>query len=102
MGAAGFTLENGLTDATEEEAQIKRLMVGAAREVIAVVDHTKWERAAFATFCRTDQLTAVVADDARRRQMVEALPIGASTSAPEAGGTTSAGRARPRGNALSR
>ena len=42
-------------DATEEEAQIKRSMVAAAREVIAIVDHTKWERAAFATFCRTDE-----------------------------------------------
>ena len=53
MGAAGFTVENGLSDAMEEEAEIKRLMVDAAREVIAVVDHTKWERVAFATFCRT-------------------------------------------------
>ena len=43
VGAAGFTLESGLTDATEEEAQIKRSMVAAAREVIAIVDHTKWE-----------------------------------------------------------
>ena len=30
LGAAGFTLESGLSDATEEEAQIKRLMAGAA------------------------------------------------------------------------
>jgi DeoR/GlpR family transcriptional regulator of sugar metabolism len=73
MGAAGFTLENGLSDATEEEAEIKRLMVGAAREVIAVVDHTKWQRVAFATFCRTDQLTAVVCDDESPRQVLDAL-----------------------------
>jgi DeoR/GlpR family transcriptional regulator of sugar metabolism len=73
MGAAGFTVENGLSDATEEEAEIKRLMVGTAREVIAVVDHTKWQRVAFATFCRTDQLTAVVCDDQSPRGMVDAL-----------------------------
>jgi DeoR/GlpR family transcriptional regulator of sugar metabolism len=73
MGAAGFTLENGLSDATEEEAEIKRLMVGAAREVIAVVDHTKWQRVAFATFCRTDQLTAVVCDDESPRPVLEML-----------------------------
>ena len=29
-----------------------------------LVDHTKWERAAFATFCRTADLAAVVTDDA--------------------------------------
>jgi DeoR/GlpR family transcriptional regulator of sugar metabolism len=73
MGAAGFTLETGLSDATDEEAQIKRLMVGNAREVIAVVDHTKWQRAAFATFCRTDQLTAVISDDQSPAEMVAAL-----------------------------
>ena len=35
LGAAGFTIESGLSDATDEEAQIKRSMVAAAREVIA-------------------------------------------------------------------
>jgi DeoR/GlpR family transcriptional regulator of sugar metabolism len=73
MGAAGFTLENGLSDATDEEAQIKRLMVGKAREVIAIVDHTKWQRAAFATFCRTNQLTAAVTDDRAPADMLEEL-----------------------------
>ena len=68
LGAAGFTLESGLADATEEEAQIKRSMVAAAREVIAIVDHTKWERAAFATFCPTDQIDIVLTDDAAPRR----------------------------------
>ena len=54
----------GLADATDEEAQIKRSMVAAAREVIAIVDHTKWERAAFATFCPTDEID--VGPDRRR------------------------------------
>ena len=35
MGAAGFAIEAGLSDATEEEAQIKRLMVQGASEVVA-------------------------------------------------------------------
>ena len=65
LGAAGFTPESGLADATDEEAQIKRSMVAAAREVIAIVDHTKWERAAFATFCPTDKISIVLSDDRR-------------------------------------
>ena len=63
LGAAGFTVESGLSDATDEEAQIKRSMVAAAREVIAIVDHTKWERTAFATFCPTDKIDIVLTDD---------------------------------------
>ena len=73
LGAAGFTLESGLSDATDEEAQIKRSMVAAAREVIAIVDHTKWERAAFATFCPIDQVSMVLTDPAAPPAMVEAL-----------------------------
>jgi DeoR/GlpR family transcriptional regulator of sugar metabolism len=73
LGAAGFTIESGLSDAMEEEAQIKRSMVAAAREVYAVVDHTKWGRVASATFCRTDQLTGVFTDGEAPADMVAAL-----------------------------
>ena len=73
VGAAGFTIETGLSDATDEEAQIKRSMVGAAHEVVAIVDHTKWRRAAFSTFCRTDEIDAVVTDGAAPADMVAEL-----------------------------
>lgn len=73
LGAAGFTIESGLADAMDEEAQIKRSMVAAAREVIAIVDHTKWERAAFATFCPTDKISIVLTDDNAPGAMVHAL-----------------------------
>ena len=68
LGAAGFTLEFGLADATDEEAQIKRSMVAAAREVIAIVDRTKWERAAFATFCPTAKIDVVLTDRGSSRR----------------------------------
>jgi DeoR/GlpR family transcriptional regulator of sugar metabolism len=73
VGAAGFTMDEGLSDAIEEEAQIKRSMVSAAREVYAVVDHTKWGRLASATFCRTDGLAGVFTDGEAPPAMVEAL-----------------------------
>ena len=73
LGAAGFTLENGLTDATEEEAQIKRFMADTARETYGIVDSSKWGRAAFATFCATSKLSGLVSDDAAPVDMVSAL-----------------------------
>jgi DeoR/GlpR family transcriptional regulator of sugar metabolism len=73
VGAAGLALESGLSDATEEEAQIKRSMVQAAREVIAIVDHTKWGRAAFATFCQLDSITGVISDGGAPPEIVDAL-----------------------------
>jgi DeoR/GlpR family transcriptional regulator of sugar metabolism len=73
MGAAGFTLETGLSDATDEEAQLKRLIVNAASEVVALIDHTKWGHTSFATFCPTDRLTAVIADNAAPAEMLAML-----------------------------
>ena len=70
VGAIGLTMDAGLTDAMEEEAQIKRSMVTAAREVYALVDHTKWGRTASATFCRIDRLTAVITDAGAPADMV--------------------------------
>ena len=101
LGAAGFTLESGLADATEEEAQIKRSMVTAAREVIAIVDRTKWERAAFATFCPTDKISIVLTDDGVPDAMVRALTgrgvdvrLVPSDQAAEPGGVDSADATR--------
>ena len=73
VGAAGVSVDEGLTDVMEEEAQIKRAMVSAAREVYALVDHTKWGRVASATFCRTERLTGVITDADAPPEMVAKL-----------------------------
>ena len=73
VGAAGFTLEEGLTETTEEEAQIKRAMVAAAREIYAIVDHSKWGRVASATFCRAEGLTGVFTDAGASVEMLSTL-----------------------------
>jgi len=103
VGAAGFTIESGLADATEEEAQIKRSMVEAAREVIAIVDHTKWEQAAFATFCETAQIDLVLTDELAPGAMIQELVrrnvavrrvAPASTTTEPSGALDTAGRPR--------
>jgi DeoR/GlpR family transcriptional regulator of sugar metabolism len=73
LGTVGLTIDTGLSDAMEEEAQIKRAMVAAAREVYALADHTKLGRDAAATFCRTDQLTRLITDDRAPADLVASL-----------------------------
>jgi DeoR/GlpR family transcriptional regulator of sugar metabolism len=73
VGAAGFTLRSGLADSTEEEAQIKRSMIAAAREVVAIIDHTKWGKTAFATFCPTANIGRIVTDGGAPSELVHAL-----------------------------
>ena len=72
LGAVGFTLETGLTDLTEEEAQVKRAMVEAATMVVAVIDHTKWGRLGSATFCPVDSISRIITDGQAPLAMIEA------------------------------
>lgn len=62
FGAHGLSLTHGLTDVSVDEADVKRLMVSACREVIAVLDATKWGRVGLASFARLCELRAVVSD----------------------------------------
>jgi len=41
--------------------------------VIALIDHTKWGRVAFATFCDLDAITRVITDVRAPRDMVDAV-----------------------------
>ena len=73
VSATGFTLEEGLTEAREEEAQIKRAMVSASREVYGLIDHSKWGRASSATFMPTNGLHRVLTDASAPEKMVQGL-----------------------------
>ncbi|MBA3825884.1 MAG: DeoR/GlpR transcriptional regulator [Ktedonobacterales bacterium] len=62
VGAQGLTQAAGLTDVNAAEVAMKRDLVGAASEVVALVDHTKWGQAALATFCPFEALSTIVTD----------------------------------------
>ncbi|MCX7681718.1 MAG: DeoR/GlpR family DNA-binding transcription regulator, partial [Anaerolineae bacterium] len=63
FGAKGITLEEGLTDVNEFEVAIKRDMVAHARQVIAIVDSSKWGQVGFVSFASIDQVDCVITDE---------------------------------------
>jgi DeoR/GlpR family transcriptional regulator of sugar metabolism len=71
MGARGFTLKEGLTDVNPDEVALKRAIAEVAREVVALIDSTKWNQVAVASFCAVDRLSTIITDKAAPRQMVE-------------------------------
>ena len=73
FGARGFTLEEGLTDVNQYEVELKRRMAERSKEVIAIVDASKWGQVAFASFASLEQIDRVIADDAAPPKMVRAL-----------------------------
>lgn len=55
-------LEDGLFDSDDEEAEIKRLMVSKCRKVVLLVDHTKFDRSAFAKVLDLEAVNVVITD----------------------------------------
>lgn len=73
FGAKGVTLEEGLTDVDSYEVKLKQAMVRVAKEVIAIVDHTKWGRVAVASFASLDQVNRIITDNQAPRDLVAAV-----------------------------
>jgi DeoR family transcriptional regulator of aga operon/DeoR family fructose operon transcriptional repressor len=69
FGAHGLSLPEGLTDVSAAEAQVKRHMAGLCRQVIAVLDESKWGRVGLASFARLEELHCVITS----KQAPEAL-----------------------------
>jgi len=55
------------------EVVIKKDLVARARQVIAIVDSSKWGRVGFASFASTDQIDCVITDESAPANMVSAL-----------------------------
>jgi DeoR/GlpR family transcriptional regulator of sugar metabolism len=60
FGAHGISHPEGLTDVSSAEADVKRGIISMCREVIAVLDATKWGRVGLASFARLDELHRVI------------------------------------------
>ncbi|GLV58993.1 DeoR family transcriptional regulator [Dictyobacter sp. S3.2.2.5] len=73
VGARGLTMCEGLTEVNSEEIAFKRAIIEAARDVVALIDHTKWGHMAFATFCDIKRLKMVVTDEWAPAQMIDQL-----------------------------
>lgn len=64
-------LADGLFDSDDEEAEIKRLMVSKCHKVILLVDHTKFDRSAFARVLGLEQINVVVTDQKPSNSWIE-------------------------------
>lgn len=62
FGAAGLTLDRGLTDADTREVQIKRAMIAAARYVAVLLDASKFGQQSFLTFAGLTDVDHLISD----------------------------------------
>jgi DeoR family transcriptional regulator of aga operon len=73
FGAHGLSHPEGLTDVSAAEAEVKQTMVRMCRQVIAVIDSTKWGRAGLASFATLDDLHVVITDHVPTSPLVDML-----------------------------
>ena len=73
LSAAGLTIQHGATDPDLREVEVKQAMIAAAREVILVVDSSKWGQSKLARIVPLDQVHIVVSDDALPAQAIHQI-----------------------------
>lgn len=73
FGSHGISIEAGLTDVSADEAEVKRIVVQIVREVVAVVDRTKWGRVGVASFAQAREIDKVITDRYAPGELVEQL-----------------------------
>jgi DeoR/GlpR family transcriptional regulator of sugar metabolism len=73
FGAKGLTLKEGLTDVNSAEVAVKRAMITHARQVIAIVDSSKWGRVGLVSFASIDQVDCIITDKDAPPDMIAAL-----------------------------
>ena len=62
FGAHGITLDEGLTDVSADEADVKRELAAMCRQVFAVLDATKWGRVGLASFASLSKIDTIITD----------------------------------------
>ena len=60
--ARGFSVENGLTDFSIYEADLKRMCIKASAKTIALIDHTKFDTSSISSYASIDDLNLVITD----------------------------------------
>jgi len=78
FGAHGLSFPEGLTDVSAGEAEVKREVVSMCRQVIALIDASKWGRVGPASFANPQDVHIIITDEQAPVGLVEqARSIGA-------------------------
>jgi len=73
VSCSGLSLDEDLTENDVDEASLKAQLVKLARQVIALIDHTKFEKTGTFRFASLNQINWIVVDEAVPRDKLAAL-----------------------------
>ncbi len=73
FGAHGLSMREGLTDVSAAEAQVKHRMARMSRQIIAVLDESKWGRVGLASFARLEELYCIITSKQAPEELVQSV-----------------------------
>jgi DeoR family transcriptional regulator, aga operon transcriptional repressor len=77
LGAAGVSARHGITELSDEAAEIQRLMIEHSDRLVIVADGSKLAEVTMATVAPADRITTLITDDAAPPQeLVELEALG--------------------------
>lgn len=62
VSARGFSLDDGLTDFSIYEADLKRVCIKASSKAVALIDHTKFDSTSISSYASIDDVNMVITD----------------------------------------
>lgn len=62
VSARGFSVEDGLTDFSIYEADLKHMCIKASAKTVALVDHTKFDTTSISSYASLDDINMVITD----------------------------------------
>lgn len=71
VSAYGFTPEEGLTDFNVYEVELKRAMMKSCKNVIALLDSSKFETNSAASFIPTEEINTILTDDGLDEELLK-------------------------------
>ena len=71
FGAHGLAVPEGLTDISADVAAVKRALIARCRQIIAIIDASKWGRVGLATFATIEEINLVITDYDAPQELVQ-------------------------------
>jgi ribose transport system substrate-binding protein len=73
VSCTGFSIEAGLTEIDIQEVPLKRQMINCAKQVVALIDASKFGQTGLTSFATVEQLSRIVTDSNIDPQYIEQL-----------------------------
>lgn len=62
ISCRSISMEHGVTDSNEQQAEMRQLAINRANKIYLVVDYTKFNKTSFTNICSFDDINVLVVD----------------------------------------